>query len=111
LINDISVSSNNNSFDNSLQDFSHINQERDISPELDGNRASMFWTQNPFARGSYSCPKPGQYTTLMGAAGEPELNGRLLFAGEHCSQDYAGYMNGAVQSGNAVVKTILQNKK
>jgi monoamine oxidase len=101
----------NNSFDNSLNDFSLINQGRDLNTELDGNRASMFWTQNPFARGSYSCPKPGQYTTLMGAAGESELNGRLLFAGEHCSQDYAGYMNGAVQSGNAVVKTILQNKK
>lgn len=74
--------------------------------EWDGNHLRIVWRQSPYVRGSYVCPKPGQYTTLMGSAAEPELNGRLLFAGEHCSVDYQGYMNGAVQSGNAVAASF-----
>jgi monoamine oxidase len=74
--------------------------------QADGNRLLMNWHHQPWARGSYSCPRPGQYTTLMGVAGEPELNGRLFFAGEHCSVDWAGYMNGAAHSALQVTAQI-----
>ena len=74
---------------------------------FDGNEAEFRWATNPFVKGSYTCPRPGQYTTMMGAAKEAELGGRLLFAGEHVSETYQGYMNGAVQSGNVAARTIL----
>ncbi len=76
------------------------------SAQFDDNNAFFNWSQNPYAKGSYTCPKPGQYTTLMGVAQEPELGGRLFFAGEHCSVDWAGFMNGAAQSGNIVARQI-----
>jgi monoamine oxidase len=59
--------------------------------------------------GSYSTPKVGQYMTIIGAAGEPELGRRMLFAGEHCSVQKQGYMDGAVESGNTVAKQFLEN--
>lgn len=72
-----------------------------------GDKAFMNWFGNPLAKGSYTCPRPGQYTSLMGIAGEPELGGKLLFAGEHCSVDWAGFMNGAAESGAIVTRQIL----
>ncbi len=89
-----------------LQDLDTLYQGA-ASEHFDANRAFFNWRENPLAKGSYTCPRPGQYTTLMGAAGEPELDGRLLFAGEHCSVDWAGFMNGAAQSGGMVAKQIL----
>jgi monoamine oxidase len=79
----------------------------DITTQPDGNRAFFNWHENPWTLGSYTCPRPGQYTSIVGAAGEPELQDRLFFAGEHCSVDWAGYMNGAVQSGNQASEKIL----
>lgn len=81
-----------------LKDLNELYSER-ARQEFDDNKAFSNWFENKLTRGSYSCPKPGQYTTLSGSAGEPELDGRLLFAGEHCSLEWAGFMNGAVQSG------------
>lgn len=74
----------------------------------DGNRAFFNWSRHPWAKGSYTCPRPGQYTTLVGAAQLPELNDRLFFAGEHCSLNSAGYMNGAVESGNMAARQISE---
>ncbi|MEN9835454.1 MAG: hypothetical protein RL011_1647 [Pseudomonadota bacterium] len=79
--------------------------------EFDGNKVYQHWNSHPFALGSYSCPKPGHYTTIYGSAGEPELTGRLLFAGEHCSTEYASYINGAVDSANKAVKLLVSNVK
>jgi monoamine oxidase len=61
--------------------------------------------------GSYTCPLVGQYTTLLAAASPAELDGRLVFAGEHTSGDYSGFMNGAVESGNRAAKEIIEPKK
>ncbi len=66
----------------------------------------MNWSRHRFALGSYSCQKPGQYTGFFGIEGQPELDGRLLFAGEHTSTDYSGFMNGAVESGQRVAVEI-----
>jgi monoamine oxidase len=82
-----------------------------IGDKFDGKRAIMNWPKYKFTRGSYSCPLVGQYTTLLKAAPEPELDGRLIFAGEHTSGDFAGFMNGAIQSGNRAAKEILERKK
>jgi monoamine oxidase len=82
-----------------------------IAAKFDGKRALMNWAEYKFTRGSYTCPLVGQYTTLLNFAGEPELGGRLVFAGEHTSGDFSGFMNGAVQSGNRAAKEILEPKK
>jgi monoamine oxidase len=78
-----------------------------IGDKFDGKRALMSWPDYKFTRGSYSCPLVGQYTTLLQTAPTPELGGCLLFAGEHTSGDFAGFMNGAVQSGNRAAKEII----
>jgi monoamine oxidase len=82
-----------------------------IAGKFDGKRAVMNWPEYKFTRGSYTCPLVGQYTTLLKVAGEPELDSRLIFAGEHTSGDFSGFMNGAVQSGNRAAKEILEPKK
>ncbi len=84
---------------------------RGVDEKFDGNRAIMNWPKYKFTRGSYSCPLVGQYTTMLKANSEPELNGRLIFAGEHTSSDFSGFMNGAVQSGNRAAREILEPKK
>ena len=75
-------------------------------PEFDGNTHFANWPQNPLFGGSYSCPRPGQYTTILGCLGEAELEGRFLFAGEHTSLENPGYLEGAVESANRVVRKI-----
>lgn len=82
-----------------------------IADKFDGNRAIMNWSKYKFTHGSYSCPLVGQYTTLLKSASESELDGRLIFAGEHTSGDGAGFMNGAVQSGNRAANEIIEAKK
>ena len=80
---------------------------REVRALHDGNAICFNWSRNPLALGSYSCPRPGQYTRIIGSAHLPELEGRLFFAGEHCSQIWPGYMNGAVDSGNVAASQIL----
>lgn len=57
------------------------------------------WPSNPLVRGSYTCYKPGQFTTIAGNEGKPI--GNLLFAGEHANSFYEwqGFMEGAALSG------------
>ncbi len=69
-----------------------------------GRVARWHWPSDPFARGSYACWKVGQYTTIAGAEFEPV--GRLLFAGEHTSLNYQGYMNGAAETGRRAAQRI-----
>jgi len=82
-----------------------------IENKFDGRRATMNWPKYPFVQGSYSCPLVGQFTTLLAAAAVPELDGRLIFAGEHTSADFSGFMNGAVESGNRAAREILGSGK
>jgi monoamine oxidase len=68
---------------------------------------SFFWSRYPYTLGSYASTKVGQYTTMLDVAGEPALDGRLQFAGEHTSTDFTGYMNGGVQSGNRAAQALV----
>ena len=76
----------------------------------DGLKILQHWPSAPFALGSYTCCRPGHFTSIYGAFGQPELNGRLVFAGEHCSIDDSGFMNGAVRSGQAAARQILSSR-
>jgi monoamine oxidase len=81
-----------------------------VVDKVDGKQALMNWPGYKFTRGSYTCPLVGQYTTLLKNAPLPALDGRLLFAGEHTSGEFAGFMNGAVESGNRAAREILAKK-
>ena len=78
-----------------------------LRDRFEQKHAIMNWSNMPWARGSYSCLKPGQFTSLHGSESEPEMQGRLLFAGEHCSQGYQGYMNGGIETGAAAARECL----
>ena len=72
-----------------------------------GKRVMMHWPSQEFIRGSYTCPLIGQFTTVLTHCATPELEGRLLFAGEHTSADFSGFMCGAIQSGNRAAKEAM----
>ncbi len=73
--------------------------------ERNGKVSRLHWPTHPWSKGSYSGYKPGQWTTIAGAEGLPV--GNLFFAGEHCSYDFQGYMNGAAQSGADAAKAVM----
>jgi monoamine oxidase len=74
--------------------------------ELNGKVSRFHWPTYAWTKASYSCYKAGQWTTIAGAESEPV--GNLYFAGEHCSYDFQGYMNGAAQSGADTAKAIME---
>lgn len=66
-------------------------------------------SRNPYLLGSYSYWKKGQYTTFAGA--ERERSGNCHFAGEHCSINFQGYMEGGAQEGARAANEILNDYK
>lgn len=77
--------------------------------QFTGMNKAALWTNNPFVKASYGCYRPGQWTTISGLEGEPV--GNVFFAGEHCSEDFQGYMNGGAESGRRVAETLLKKVK
>lgn len=63
------------------------------------------WSTYPWALGSYSYWRVGQYTGFSGVEGEAV--GTCHFAGEHTSQDFQGYLNGAVETGYRAAAEIV----
>ena len=69
-----------------------------------GRVVRFHWPTHPWTKGSYAAYRVGQYTAFSGAEIEPV--GQLYFAGEHCSSDFQGYMNGAAETGRRAAKAI-----
>jgi monoamine oxidase len=63
------------------------------------------WPTHEWVKGSYACYTPGQRTAFRGAEGERV--GRLHFAGEHCSLQFQGFMEGAIETGEATARALL----
>ncbi len=63
------------------------------------------WPSNPYSLGSYSCFTPGQWTTICGNEGK--RIGQLYFCGEHCSVNFQGFINGAVETGYKTAHKII----
>ena len=87
-----------------------------IEPVLPGatnawnGRATIdFWPGERWAKGSYSFWKVGQYQRFAGIEGRRQ--GNCLFAGEHTSIDFQGYLNGAVETGQRAAGEILADLK
>ncbi len=62
------------------------------------------WSQDPFARGSYSFNAVGTTPATRGALAGADWGGRLVFAGEACSADYWGTAHGALLSGREAAR-------
>jgi monoamine oxidase len=83
-----------------------------LSQQWDGSAASVavdYWAGYPWTKGSYSYWRVGQYTKFSGM--EKERQGNCHFAGEHTSQDFQGYLNGGVESGERAAGEILGDLK
>ena len=65
------------------------------------------WPTNPLTLGSYTCYRPGQFTTIAGYEGMSA--GPLHFAGEHANSFYVwqGFMEGAALSGIDAAAAVL----
>jgi monoamine oxidase len=64
---------------------------------------------DPNLNTSYSYWKVGQYHTFSGYEGKRQ--GNILFAGEHCSQDFQGFMEGGAAEGARAAGEILADLK
>jgi len=58
---------------------------------------------------SYSYWKPGQYKAFSGYEGMRQ--GNIHFAGEHCSVNFQGFMEGGAQEGQRAAAEILGDLK
>ncbi len=69
------------------------------------SEARMHWPSNPWVLGSYACFRPGDWSSIGGVMGESV--GGLHFAGEHCSVEAQGFMEGGCESGELAAQAIL----
>jgi monoamine oxidase len=86
--------------DLALRDVAKIHPE--IVDHCEGG-ASHAWYNDPYAVGAFALFEPGQETTLQPDIVRPE--GRVHFAGEHCSLWHA-WIEGALESGIRAAEAI-----
>lgn len=60
--------------------------------------------KSPYFKASYSFYRPGQYTAFAGY--ESVRQGGILFAGEHTSTDFQGFMEGGAEQGQKAGKQL-----
>ncbi|MEP6751825.1 MAG: NAD(P)/FAD-dependent oxidoreductase [Candidatus Dormiibacterota bacterium] len=85
-----------------------------ITKQWNGRATLDVPLSNPFLLGSYSYWKVGQYTQFSGyeKVRQPDpVTGKCHFAGEHCSQDFQGFMEGGASEGARAANEILQDYK
>jgi monoamine oxidase len=76
-----------------------------VSKQWNGKASLSTPFLDPLLLCSYSYWKPGQYVGFSGYEGVAQ--GAIHFAGEHCSQDFQGYMEGGAQEGARAAGEIL----
>ncbi len=85
-----------------------------LSAHFNGHATLDVPLTNPFSLGSYSYWKVGQYTLFSGyeKARQPDpITGKCHFAGEHCSINFQGYMEGGAQEGARAANEIISDYK
>jgi monoamine oxidase len=73
---------------------------------LPGSAIRAHWPSAPFAKGSYAAYKVGQWA-FFGKEGARE--GNQHFCGEHCSENFQGYMEGGAETGALVAAELLDD--
>ena len=71
-----------------------------------GKHVFVNWIEYPWVKASYSCYKVGQWTSIAGLEAQPV--GNFFFAGEHCSELFQGFMNGAAESGKNAARAVYE---
>lgn len=64
------------------------------------------WNEDPFSRGGWMMHRPGQF--LKGAGALRGVQGRIIFAGSDIAAMHTGFIEGAMSSGAAAAKVVLQ---
>jgi len=85
-----------------------------ISKQWNGKATLDVPLTNPYLLGSYSYWKVGQYTLFSGYEGlrQPDIHtGKCHFAGEHCSINFQGFMEGGAAEGARAAGEILADFK
>ncbi len=72
-----------------------------------GKVEKFIWETYPHNLGAYSYYRVGDWTRIGGY--ESEKVDRIYFAGEHCSMNFQGYMNGAAHSARVAAKEMLED--
>jgi monoamine oxidase len=95
-----------------------LDQLNDVFPGIAGlwnGRATLSVPRiDPNLLGSYSYWKVGQYTLFSGYEGARQPNittGKCHFAGEHCSINFQGFMEGGAEEGARAANEILSDFK
>ena len=78
-----------------------------ISAHYTGKAALSYPTGDPNLLGSYACWRVGQYTHFGGYEGVRQ--GPISFAGEHCSVEFQGFMEGGAREGARAAREIVQD--
>ncbi|MGH2496178.1 MAG: flavin monoamine oxidase family protein [Ktedonobacteraceae bacterium] len=78
-----------------------------ISAHYTGRAALSYPTGDPYLLGSYACWRVGQYTHFGGYEGMRQ--GPVHFAGEHCSVEFQGFMEGGAREGARAAREIVQD--
>ena len=85
-----------------------------ITAQWNGRATLDVPLNNPFLLGSYSYWKVGQYTLFSGYEGlrQPDIHtGKCHFAGEHCSTNFQGFMEGGAEEGARAANEIIDDFK
>ena len=77
-----------------------------IKEQFNGKKGVFNWANSPYAKGSYACMTAGQMTSFGGEQAKPV--GNILFAGEHCSKTFYGYMNGGAETGRMAAEELIR---
>jgi monoamine oxidase len=80
-----------------------------ISKQWNGKASLSTPFLDPNLNLAYSYWKPGQYVGFSGYEGVAQ--GNIHFAGEHCSQDFQGYMEGGAAEGARAAGEVLAATK
>jgi monoamine oxidase len=80
-----------------------------ITPHWNGKATLSLPWKDPNLLGSYSTWLVGQYTLFSGYEGVRQ--GKCHFAGEHCSTNFQGFMEGGAEEGQRAANEILADYK
>jgi monoamine oxidase len=80
-----------------------------LSRAFNGRAWLDHWSADPWSRGSYAAYLPGQYYDYSGIVARAE--GGIHFAGEHTSDAYQGFLEGAVESGERCAREVINARR
>ena len=90
-----------------------VSQLDQIFPGIAQRYTGKAMLSTPFTDPNFNCSysywKPGQYVGFSGY--EKQRQGNIHFAGEHCSQDFQGFMEGGAAEGVRAASEVLGDLK